>query len=524
MDYNTPDLNSWPAKLVLRVGKKLRSNKSFTQGAIAKNNAREIERRQKREQEYARRNGWEVRSSVDTAASGRSRPSFQSGVNELGERKYSIFSEAPTLVEHRDHGEMMHSLAHSDSFDELLGQIEAAKSKSSHYDSFDVEKRRALSAKHERLVERLPHETWRHVAEYLSVADAASLTMATKTLWSKIGSSPLEALKLPENRHQKITFLRHLDRHLPRHLMCFPCAKYHLRLRPGKESLKSDYVNYPLVACPQVRDTTLPRMRLTYARELPYGFVQLALRSSHSPAHGIRPDDLARRWTHAESGWSHRTRYMIHESRLLMRVVSQRHTPPASTLTKTAERHILYDGYDYTPFFSVCAHWRDGDLMDICKCAMSHVPASPESYLDQLKKAPKISRELARPNFIVRGCDWCRPARRCPECPTEYLVDIQMAEDTKDLSRPFKHNLVVTRWSDLGDGSSPYTSPEWAAVTGTSVLDEAGGEHYESFSHLGRRAVSGIFESRISGSVPGERMLSLNPKNKKLTEDSHGWF
>jgi hypothetical protein len=97
-----------------------------------------------------------------------------------------------------------------------------------------------------------------------------------------------------------------------------------------------------------------------------------------------------------------------------------------------------------------------------------------------------------------------------------------MCEDKNDPVRRFKHAIVVTRWSDLGDGSSPYTSPEYAAIKG---LDSgSAGEAYESFSHVGRRAVSGIFESRISGSIPGQRMLSLNPKNKKLGEEGHGWY
>ena len=191
-------------------------------------------------------------------------------------------------------------------------------------------------------------------------------------------------------------------------------------------------------------------------------------------------------------------------------------------MTETSARHLLYDRQEYLPFFSVCAHWRDGELMRLCKCALSHVPSPPKSYVEQLRNAPKINRALANPNFIVRGCDDCAPARRCPECPTEYLIEIQMVEDTKDPIRRFKHAIVVTRWSDLGDGSSPYSSPEWTAVQGLQTSSES--EAYQSFSHVGRRAVGGIFESRVSGSVPGQRLLSLNPKNKKFGEEGHGWY
>lgn len=134
----------------------------------------------------------------------------------------------------------------------------------------------------------------------------------------------------------------------------------------------------------------------------------------------------------------------------------------------------------------------------------------------------KFSRSIAHPDFIVRGCDECRPARRCPECPTEYLVEIQMKEDPNDKIAPFKHAIVVTRWSDLGDGSSPYTSPEWAAINGIRTDEESGG--FDSFTNVGRRAVGGIFESHANGAPPGQRLISLNPSNKKLGEEGHGWY
>ncbi|KAK5127202.1 hypothetical protein LTR85_008564 [Meristemomyces frigidus] len=520
MDWNTPDLNSWPAKLVIRVGKKLRSNKQFTQEAIDRNNARAAEIRQRRRSQHAHKNHYQVRRSEDTSNS------HQGGVNELGEREYSAFSEASTLVEHKDHTEMLHRLAHHDSFDSLVDQmVDKHVLKDPYFDSARIDVLRRVSTVHERLVETLTDELWKKIADDLVPADAASLTLASKTLHQKLGSAPLEALNDPQNKHHRIAFLRSMDHQLPRHLLCFPCAKYHVRSKPGKESLKADYVNNPVYLCPAAKTSVLPRMRLTQDRQLPYSFLQLTLRNSYSGAHGIDEEALSRRWKHSESGWNHRTRFMVHDGRLLLRVVSQCFVPPAATLTKTAERHILYDMQEYKPLFSHCAHWQDGDLMKMCKCWLSHVPAPPESYMQQLKKAPKINRAVAHPQFIVRGCDWCRPARRCPECPTEYLIEIQMMEDPQDPVRPFKHAIVVTRWSDLGNGSSPYTSPEWTAVNGLPVpTEEEGGHEYESFSHVGRRAVSGIFESHISGSIPGQRMLSLNPKNEKLGEEGHGWY
>lgn len=504
MDYNTPDLSSWPAKLVFRVSKRIRSNRSLTQEAIQKKDRKPAVLRKKRPD--------------DARAS-------EAEVNELGEREYPIFNQASAMLKNKDHTEMMHGLAHHDSFDSLV-DTQREKLKDPYFDSEDpeaLELMDALADLHARQLAALPVDVWKRIASFLNPVDAASLTMTTHVLYEKLGPGSLLALNASDNEYEKVDFLNRLDSHLPGHLLCFPCTKFHLRSNLGKESLKADYVANPLFVCPNVRKTVLPRMRLTHGRELPYSFVQLAMRRHrHSLNHGIKHESLARKWKCKDSQWSHRTRYMIHDGHLLVRIVSQCVALPAAQMTETSQRHLLYDREEYTPFFSVCAHWKDGELMQTCKCALTHIPSPPQSYFQQLKKAPKISRAAAHPNFIVQGCDDCRPARRCPECPSEYLVEVNMIEDKDDPVRPFKHAIVVTRWSDLGDGRSPFTSPEWAAIKG--IDSSAFGNSYDSFSHVGRRAVSGIFESRISGSIPGQRMVSMNPKNEKYGEEGHGWY
>lgn len=503
MDYNTPDLSKWPAKLVLRVGKKIRSNRSLTQEAVQRKNV----------------NGKQ-------ATLRKRRPDdAQADVNELGEREYGSFDQASAILKNRDHTEMMHRLAHHDSFDSLV-DAQYEKLKDPFYDSQDpeaLEELNALAEFYKQQLSSLPTSIWLRVTSFLTAADSACLAISSRVFYEKLGTVFLLALNAPENEHQKVDFLHRLDRHFPEHLLCFQCGKFHQRTNYRKESLKADYVSNPLFTCPNVRNTVLPRMRLTHGRELPYSFVQLATRGNrHSISHGIKHDSLARKWRCKDSQWSHRTRYMMHDGHLLVRVVSQCIAPPAAEMTETSQRHLLYDREEYIPFFSVCAHWKDGNLMPMCKCALSHIPSPPKSYAQQLKKAPKISRNAAHPNFIVQGCDDCRPARRCPECPSEYLIEVNMIEDFNDPVTPFKHAIVVTRWSDLGDGSSPFTSPEWAAING---LDSSSfGEAYDSFSHVGRRAVCGVFESRISGSIPGQRMVSMNPKNQKWGDEGHGWY
>lgn len=508
MDWNTPHLGSWPAKLVLGISSKVRSKKAYSQQAIDKANAKEAEKRRKRMHPNQAKRG-----SDD-----------QGQLNELGEREYSAF-DGDTLVDKVDHTDMMHRLAHHDSFDSLADQAgyDIRKLRDPYFDSKEEEaKAGELNEKRELMVAVLPDELWKRIASHLDAVDAASLTIATKTLNTKLGDGALKVMNLPENRNQRIKFLQAAyDRRWPGELLCFPCASYHRRTDAGKESLHSQFVQRPIYDCPNVRKTVLPRTRITHGRELPYYFMQLALRESfYGSRFGITHEDLARQWKCKDSTWKHRTRYMVHDGHLLMRCVSIAFAPPE--LTATAERHLLYDREEFTPFFSVCAHWRDGLLTKICKCALSHVPKPPDSYREQLRRAPKISREAAHPNFIVTGCDTCRPARRCPECPSEYLVEIQMCEDPKSEGFKFKHAIVVTRWTDLGDGKNPYTSPEWLAINGLNKA--AGGAEFESFSRLGRRAVSGVFESRISGSIPGQRMASLNPKNERLGEEGDGWY
>lgn len=485
-------------KLAVNIGKKLSSKRTQQGGADRQGPKKEAAKLQKKgaAQEYD-----------DSAWT----------INELGERSYAVLGGQTSSdgTRSKDHGDMMHRLAHHDSFDSLLDKPHMRDQlRDPYFSSKTHYTPNVVSEKDELRIALLPNELWERIALFLEPLDAAHLAISSKTLYRKLGLTPFTTLDQLENKHLKIAFLNQFDHQLPGHLLCFPCATYHRRSHTGKEVLKADYVSHPVFVCPKVTSSVLPRLRLAHGRELPYAYVQLAMRhAKYSPNHGISPDGLTRRWKSKGSGWQHCTRYMEHDGRLLMRAISKSFAPPTSALTETAQRHILYDREHYMPYFSVCAHWRDGDLMKICKCMMSHLPEPPDSYYRQLQRGPKLSRAAAHPNLIVRGCNFCGPARRCPECPTEYLVELQMGEDTNDPVAPFKHAIVVTRWSDLGDGSSPYTSPEWVAVSGNMIDSRS---EYDSFSNLGRRAVGGVFESRISGSVPGQRLVSLNPKNKKL--------
>lgn len=371
------------------------------------------------------------------------------------------------------------------------------------------------------VISKVPKNVWANVIEYLEPSDACALTLSTKLLLNTIGPDPNTFLNLPENRHHRIQFLLYLDKHLPMHLLCFLCASYHLRLNPGKEVLKPAAVYNPLYNCPKALTEKFPRTRITPRRNLPFGFAQLVMRAkTYGPEYGLPIDNLSRRWT--EEAWSHQSRFAIIKDHLFMRVTSSVFV--RGGLTSSEERLLLYSREDYTPYFSACSHWRDGLLMPVCKCALSHIPKPID--LGGLQKVgkqlgDKIHSRTDDLSSIVTLCENCRPMRRCPECPSEYLIEMKRMEDRKMEGGGFKRAMCVTRWADLGDGRTPYRA-EWAAINGE--LRE--GQEYDSFKKVGKRAISGIFESHLTeDTIPAQPMLSLNPKMEKHSDvDDPAWY
>ncbi len=405
-----------------------------------------------------------------------------------------------------DHTDLLHSLAEQEGSDSLLEQNRLLDANASAQPG-------------ESVLSKLTPELWMQVLDFTTPSDAASLAFSCKAFRHLLGFEAWSNLNQPDNHLHKINFLLHFDRRLSSHLLCHTCGTYHVLTQPGQESLKPTNVLNPLFNCPNSSNPNkkLPRTRLTFGRTLPFTFVQLALRAhNHSPDHGITVDSLTRRYTDRDGTWSHQTRYAIVNGHLLMRVIST--TFAAGGLPPSGLRNLLYDRQDFVPYFSVCAHWRDGELMPSVKCALSHIPKAADSAHQSGVNAVgvKVRNKLQPQKPIITLCSECRPMRRCPECPTEYLIEVKMAEDKNDPVNIFKQALVVTRWSDLGDGSSPW-SPEWAACNGEA--------EYDSFAALGRRAVSGVFESHFNRDlIPGQRMVSMNPKKVKLGEAGHDWY
>lgn len=371
----------------------------------------------------------------------------------------------------------------------------------------------------ERDIAKLSPRLWARIARYLDPAEAASLVVSTRTLYRRLGPRYLYVLARPDYFEQRLVFLTGIDRDLPHHLLCFPCGRYHRRTQEGQERIRPSHVLNPLFNCPEARNmlNPPPRHRITHGRMLPYTFVQLALRAHRfGPQYGLSAESLGRRWQ--RDGWSHNSRFYIHEDRLLMRVTSQTFAQPG--LPPSSQRILLYSREDYWPYFSACAHWRDGELMPACKCALNHIPVPRDTGGLQGAEHKVKDRWQGRrfdPNALTTLCGFCRPMRRCPECPSEYLIEVKLTEDRSDArNMVFRHAIVVTRWTDLGDGTSP-RGIEWASVNGTG--------EYDSFSHYSKRGIASIFESAFTAdTLPGQRVISMNPKKKKLGEKGNDWY
>ncbi|KAH8724122.1 hypothetical protein GQ44DRAFT_740568 [Phaeosphaeriaceae sp. PMI808] len=360
-------------------------------------------------------------------------------------------------------------------------------------------------------------EIWLRISDFMTPLDVANLSSTCRTMYIRLGQHPQKLLSDPANRPYRLDFLLAMDYKLPRHLLCFPCAQWHLRIQPGLETLKPHNILNPLFECPNRMNIHRPppRIRISDGRMLPFTFVQLCRRSMEfGPEFGIRHQSLARRWKDPYSAWIHESMYHVtSKGHVMMRVKSQHYVEAG--MGAAAKRLLLFNRADFIPYFSVCAHWKHGILTSIPKCALDHIPVASQYAVAQLRE--KVAGHKAIGSVSL--CNRCRPMRRCPECPTEYLFELKLVEDkTVRAQSPerFKQALVVTRWSDLGPGRSP-DDDEWAAIVGES-------DKYDSLHEIGRRAVSGVFESAFTDTIPGQRILSSNPK--KLTEDEIGgdWY
>lgn len=409
--------------------------------------------------------------------------------------------------ERKDLTEMMHAFGFSETADDEEEFV--------HVDEWEYDASQPDGAT---LLSRLYPELWDLINDYLTPLDVANVASTCRAMHSRLGETSYELLRNPMHMSHRIEFLLAMDKKLPNHLFCFPCAQWHIRTTPGLEKLKPPKVLNPVYDCPNSTNNLMPppRLRISEYRWLPFTFAQLYKRAwEHGPEYGVEVSSLSRRFKDLESDWTHESMFHINPSNghVMMRVKSQVFVEAG--MQPAAKRLLLFSRSDYTPYFSVCAHWRKGVLTSLPKCALDHIPLPEENvYVAAFNKMRHA--KISGPTAL---CGNCRPMRRCPECPTEYLFELKLVEDKSvQVMGPerFRQVLMVTRWSDLGPARSP-NDPEWSSVVGERV-------GYNSFKEIGKRAVSGIFESAFTDTTPRQRILSLNPEGLDGDEERGNWY
>lgn len=325
---------------------------------------------------------------------------------------------------------------------------------------------------------QLPSEVWHMIASYLPSESAASLALTSRTMRLYLGTTYWQRLSSEDNRAKRATFLEHMDDQLPDHVLCYRCAKYHYRRNREREHWTQEYHH----ACPISEIGTGPQM--TKYRVFPTELYQLTMRAHfYGVNFGIPLSALNRRWTSesSESGWRHHSRCAILDNHLFVKVQSihwvEAKMSPSELRIVIAER--------YGERFAHCKHI--GQTFDrFCRCAVRHVRVS---------------------GIRASDCADCRPLRRCAQCPTEYLVEIKLLEDRNALDplTRFRHALVVSRWSDLGNGS--VASPEWLACN--SAGDDQPRWTTSGWNSARQRTIRSKFEAHLGRRVPEVPALEL---------------
>jgi hypothetical protein len=280
---------------------------------------------------------------------------------------------------------------------------------------------------------KLPPELWLDIIEFLSPASAASLTYTCRWMYNQYGERPCSILKLPGHEQDKLELLSYLDADLPKHRLCHPCAIFHRRKSLGAEQ-KEVKANYGgcWIGCERRAGET----KLGTGYSLTWPSIRSVMRACRfGPEYGMSLDVLARVWEN-DDGWKHRAEPSIVNGRLLMKVQS---ALPVDWATESIFKNRISD---------IMRHSWLGCLQEIVKCALHHI-RSDESY-------------------TIGDC-FCKSLRRCPECPTEYMIETKRISNISgDMrksmeARGVQHVLIVTKWMDYGEGKSPL-SPEWQAL------------------------------------------------------------
>ena len=295
---------------------------------------------------------------------------------------------------------------------------------------------------------RLPLKIWRDIGEKCDADAAASLALSCSSLYSLADLRAIRRdLTKPGNDHQRMSFLRNLQRSLPAHFLCPSCQVFHRRPKHwNKESRLCELTEAPPIYTKHPCHLSTERMTLLSPGDLEWRLAHLVMRSYWlSPQHGIKTSILRSRQDLSIESIPHygtTDGFISGYGHLILRVV-----------TSTPVDYDDFAGYDT-------------DSVDFRTCG--HHGRTPYA----LQRACKLARQwisTSRGERFLFSSSSCR----CQQCPSEYAIWLNNRRMYGDVNawgkRPAGNRsrlpfaIVVVRYIDLGRCMSP-EEPEWQAI------------------------------------------------------------
>ena len=285
----------------------------------------------------------------------------------------------------------------------------------------------------------------------------------------RLGTQHFSDLDSRDQLDEKILFLIHLDKHLPKHVLCSKHGVFHLRSALSY-SMRADHDNHIFRLKCQERHTYVD-----------FATVQRACRSDvHGPAYGSRVSHglTYSRYTDRR-GWCRENAFVVNNGRFLVKSQRSVHIKDIRRIVKQFDKHSGPNANDYFQIarkVPCCSHL-DDELTYLARCAIRHT-----SFGAGLQD--------------IRQCEHCESTYRCAVCATEYAVEIKPSRRRKN-----QHMLVLTAWTDLGSGKTPRerlwrhaTLPSAEIAAHHSIDDDDGEQYIERDGHQ-------MFDTREARSV-----------------------
>jgi len=339
--------------------------------------------------------------------------------------------------------------------------------------------RKPITSTNHNFLEWFPAEIWLKIASLLSPISTVNLALSCHYFAFLVKYQRRLQLQCPRLRFQRIEFLRCLEINYPRALLCSSCVTFHTRksrwsVFDRRERLNPKHYRFAKGNCIENSESA----SILRKGDLDWWLVQLVMRYSRfGPAYGVRLFTLRVGVGPGRSGyWAHNTFAAIVNGRLLIKIISQ----------------VLF--HARPDFRYHCKAWQDKKYpLPTCN-HLEYSPSLTAACWSAISSQDMTLAPTARRRF-------CSRLYRCQWCPSEYQVECRLGSELPGFRIGRKDSvLMVSRWVDIGDGSSPQC-PEWAGLV---RLPSAERRSYEPFDFGGLTTVRSRFKNTSHNRIPLE--------------------